>query len=328
MLRAHGGPETLGVERVEVGDPGPGELRIRQTAVGVNYHDVYVRTGLYQTLPLPGIPGIEAAGVVTVVGSDTEGFAVGDRIGYITGGYGAYAAARILPARLALPLPEAIDDRLAATVLLKGLTAAMLVRRVHRIGPDMTVLVHAAAGGVGRLLCQWAAALGATVIGTVGTEAKRELALVAGCAHAVLYREVDFVAEVMRITGGRGVDVAYDGVGRDTFDGSLEALAACGHLVNFGQASGPVEPLAMPRLAAKSASVTRPIVFHYTAEPASLRELADEMFAAFAAGTITAAPGQAFPLAEAGQAHSLLESRAAASPLILIPTDGDDDAQS
>lgn len=326
VLRTHGGPETLTPERVEVGDPGPGELRIRQTAIGVNYHDVYVRTGLYQTLALPGVPGIEAVGVVTATGPETEGFGVGDRIGYITGQYGAYAAARVLPARLALSLPDAIDDRLAATVLLKGLTAAMLVRRVHRIEPGTTVLVHAAAGGVGRVLCQWAVALGATVIGTVGTEAKRDLALAAGCAHAILYREVDFVAEVRHVTGGRGVDVAYDGVGKDTFDGSLEALATCGHLVNFGQASGPVEPLAMPRLAAKSASVTRPIIFHYTAEPAPLRELAGAVFAAFAAGTISAEAGQAFPLAAAGRAQALLESRAAAGPLILIPEDGDDDA--
>jgi len=326
VLRAHGGPETLQIDRVEVGDPGPGELRIRQTAVGVNYHDVYVRSGLYQTLPLPGIPGIEAVGVVTATGPDTEGFAIGERIGYITGRYGAYAAARVLPAQWAVRLPEAMDDRLAATVLLKGLTAAMLVRRVYPIRPGLTVLVHAAAGGVGRLLCQWAAALGANVIGTAGTAAKRDRALAAGCAHAILYREVDFVAEVMRITAGRGVDVAYDGLGKDTFHGSLEALATCGHLVNFGQASGPVAPLAMPRLAAKSASVTRPIVFHYTAEPGTLRDLTGEVFAAFAAGTLSVEPGQAFPLAEAGRAHALLESRAAAGPLILIPGDGADDA--
>jgi len=250
VLRAHGGPETLQIDQVDVGDPGSGEIRIRQTAIGVNYHDVYVRSGLYQTLPLPGVPGIEAVGVVTATGPETAGFAVGDRIGYITGQYGAYASARVLPARLAIPLPEAIDDHLAATVLLKGLTAAMLVRRVHRIRPGQTVLVHAAAGGVGRLLCQWATALGATVIGTVGAAAKREVALAAGCAHVILYREVDFVAEVRRLTGGQGVDVAYDGVGKDTFYGSLETLATCGHLVNFGQASGPVEPLAIPRLAA------------------------------------------------------------------------------
>jgi NADPH2:quinone reductase len=299
-------------------------VRVRQTAIGVNYHDVYVRSGLYDTLNPPGIPGIEAAGVVTGVGAGVDDLAVGDRVGYITNQYGAYASERILPARIALRLPETMDDRLAATVLLKGLTADMLLRRVHPIEPGMTVLVHAAAGGVGRLLSQWATALGATVIGTAGTVAKREVALAAGCAHVILYREVDFVPEVRKITGGRGVDVAYDGVGKDTFYGSLDALATFGHLVNFGQASGPVAPLAMPLLAAKSASVSRPIIFHYTSEPAPLREMAASLFDAFAAGILTAEPGTAYPLAETARAHVALESRSATGPLVLIP--GDDDA--
>jgi NADPH2:quinone reductase len=319
LLRAHGGPETLEPGRVEVGEPGPGEIRLRQTAIGVNYHDVYVRTGLYQTLPLPGIPGIEAVGVVTAKSPEVTGLAVGDRIGYITNQYGAYASERLLPAQLAVPLPAAIDDALAATVLLKGLTAGMLVRRVHRVEPGMTVLVHAAAGGVGRLLCQWAAALGATVIGTAGTPEKRDVALAAGCAHVILYREVDFVTEVRRVTGGRGVDVAYDSVGKDTFSGSLDALATFGHLVNFGQSSGPVEPLPMPRLAANSLSVTRPIIFHYTADTERLREMATNLFDAFAEGVLSAEPGQAFPLDQAGAAHALLESRSAKGPLVLIP---------
>ena len=319
MLRTYGGPETLLHEAVDVGDPGPGELRIRQTAIGVNYHDVYVRSGLYDTLKPPAIPGIEAVGVVTEVGPDAGDFAVGDRIGYITNQYGAYATERILPARLAVKLPDALDDRLAATVLLKALTAEMLVRRVHRIEPGMTVLVHAAAGGVGRLLCQWASAIGATVIGTAGTPEKSDMALAAGCSEVILYREVDFVAEVAKISGGRGVDVVFDGVGGDTFYGSLDALATFGHLVNFGQSSGSVEPLPMPRLAAKSLSVTRPIIFHYTAEISMLREMAANVFDAFADGTLTAGAGQAFPLAEAGAAHALLESREATSPLILIP---------
>ncbi len=319
MLRNYGGPEKLRLEEVEVGAPATGELRIRQTAVGVNYHDVYVRTGLYKTLALPGIPGIEAVGVVTGIGADVEGFAVGDRVGYITDGYGAYASERNLPARIALRLPETMDDVLAATVLLKGLTAGMLVRRVHRIEPGMTVLVHAAAGGVGRLLCQWASSLGATVIGTAGTPEKREIALGAGCTEVILYRDVDFAAEARRITSGRGVDVAYDGVGKDTFYGSLDALGTFGHLVNFGQVSGPVEPLAMPLLAAKSASVTRPIIFHYTRDAAQVREMATELFDAFGTGVLTADPGETFPLAEAARAHELLEARTATGPLVLIP---------
>jgi NADPH2:quinone reductase len=323
MLRAHGGPDTLADEPVEVGDPGLGEVRVRQTAIGVNFHDVYVRTGLYQTLPLPGIPGIEAVGEVTAVGSGVDGIAIGDRVGYVTNIYGAYASERILPASLAIPLPDTLDDRLAASVLLKGLTAEMLVRRVHRVETGMTVLVHAAAGGVGRILSQWASDLGATVIGTVGSEEKRRIALAAGCAEVILYREVDFVAEVRRITGGRGVDVAYDGVGGETFYGSLDALAPLGHLVNFGQAAGPVAPLEMPQLAVKSASVTRPIIFHYLADDARRREMAAALFDALASGTITAEAGRAFPLARAGEAHAVLESRTATSPLILIPEDPD-----
>lgn len=323
VLREHGGPDTLVHEPVTVEALGPDEIRLRQTAIGVNYHDVYVRSGLYQTLPLPGIPGIEAVGVVTEVGPDVTGFAVGDRVGYITNTYGAYASERVLSAALVLHLPDALDDHLAATVLLKGLTAEMLVRRVHPIEPGMTVLVHAAAGGVGRLVCQWATALGATVIGTTGSPQKRELALAAACTEVILYREVDFVPEVMRITGGQGVDVVYDGVGGRTFYGSLDALALFGHLVHFGQSSGPVEPLTMPRLAAKSATVTRPMIFHYTQDPARLQEMAASLFAAFATGTLTAEPGRTFPLAEAGKAHEVLESRTATSPLILIPEHDD-----
>lgn len=323
MVRSYGGPEVLRAESVEVAEPAAGEIRVRQTAIGVNYHDVYVRSGLYTTLVPPGIPGIEAVGVVTAIGPEVDGLAVGDRIGYITNQYGAYASERTLSASIALSLPDAMDDRLAATVLLKGLTADMLVRQVHRVKPGMTVLVHAAAGGVGRLLCQWASAIGATVIGTAGTPEKREIALAAGCEHVILYREVDFVAEVRRITGGRGVDVAYDGVGGDTFYGSLESLATFGHLVNFGQASGPVEPLAMPLLAAKSLTVTRPIIFHYTQDTERLRQMATSLFSAFADGTLTADPGEAFPLHEAARAHEALEARTATGPLLLIPGEHD-----
>jgi NADPH:quinone reductase len=323
VLHGYGGPDVLTPETVEVGDPAAGELRVRQTAIGVNYHDVYVRAGQYTTLTPPGVPGIEAVGVVTAVGHGVDGIAPGDRIGYITDRYGAYASERVLPADLAVALPATMDDRVAATVLLKGLTAGMLVRRVHPIEPGMAVLVHAAAGGVGRLLCQWASALGATVIGTAGTPEKRDIALSAGCQEVIPYREVDFVPEVRRITQGRGVDVAFDGVGKDTFFGSLDALATFGHLVNFGQASGPVAPLAMPQLAAKSATVTRPIIFHYTNDPARRRDMAADLFDAFAAGLLTASAGEPYALAKAGRAHEALESRTARGPLLLVP-EGDD----
>lgn len=319
VLRAHGAPKTLKLERIDVGEPAADELRIRQTAIGVNFHDVYVRSGLYRTLPLPGTPGIEGVGVIEAIGPDVDGFAVGDRIGYVSGQYGAYASERILPARLALRLPDTIDDHLAATILLKGLTAEMLVQRVQKIERGMTVLVHAAAGGVGRLLCQWLTHLGAIVIGTVGSEAKEKIALEAGCRHAILYRTTDFVDEVRRITGGRGVDVVYDSVGKDTFNRSLAALAKLGHLVNFGQASGPVEPLEMSRLAAKSNSVTRPIVFHYLEDGERMREMSRNLFDAFSKGILSAEAGRPFSLADAASAHETLETRTATGPLLLIP---------
>jgi NADPH2:quinone reductase len=323
MLRDHGGPAALRPEAVAVGRPGPGELRLRQTAIGVNFHDCYVRSGLYRTLPLPGVPGIEAAGIVEEIGPGVAGFAPGDRIGYVTGDYGAYASERLLPARLALKLPPEMSDRLAATVLLKGLTAEMLLRQVHRVEAGQILLVHAAAGGVGRLLCQWAAHLGATVIGTVGSAAKAEVARAAGCHHVIRYREEDFVARVKAITGGRGVDAAYDSVGKDSFDGSLECLAPRGHLVNFGQASGPIPPFQIARLAARSNTLSRPIVFHYIAERPALEAMSAALFAALASGAVRAEAGRALPLHEAARAHQLLESRQADAPLVLVPQESD-----
>ncbi|MBX9698702.1 MAG: quinone oxidoreductase [Acetobacteraceae bacterium] len=319
MLREHGGPEVLRLESVEVGAPGPGEIRLRHTAIGVNFHDCYVRSGLYRTLALPGIPGIEGAGVVEAVGPDVAGLRPGDRVAYMTSGYGCYASHRLLPAALALRLPETIPDTLAASTLLKGLTAEMLVRQVHAVRAGETILVQAAAGGVGRILCQWAAHLGATVIGTAGGPAKCAIARAAGCAHVIDYRAEDFVARVKQITGGRGVAVAYDSVGADTFDGSLECLAPRGHLVNFGQSSGPIPPFAIARLMAKSNSLTRPAVFHYAAERPALEAMAAALFDALASGAIRAEPGRTLPLAEAAQAHALLESRAAEAPLVLVP---------
>jgi NADPH2:quinone reductase len=319
VLRAHGPAAELRPESIEVGDPGPGEVRIRQTAVGVNYHDVYVRSGLYQTLELPGIPGIEAVGVVEAIGPGVHGLEVGERIGAITPRYGAYAAARLLPADLAIRLPETLDDIAAASFLLKGLTAEMLLRRVHRVEPGETVLIHAAAGGVGRLLVQWARALGATVIGTAGSEAKAAIATAAGAHHVIRYREQDVAAEVARLTDGRGVDVAYDSVGADTFEGSLDSLAMLGHLVAFGQSSGPAAPLPMARLAARSLTVTRPIVFHFLADPAARAEMARTAFAALADGTLSVETGRVLPLREAAAAHALLESRTVAGPIVLVP---------
>lgn len=319
VLRNSGGPEALTLENISVGEPGPGELRIRQTAIGVNFHDVYVRSGQYQTLALPGIPGIEAAGVIQAIGPDVSGFAVGSSIAYITAQYGAYASERILPAQLAIRLPATIDGDVAATVLLKGLTVQMLVRQVHCIQAGDIILVHAASGGVGQLLCQWANHLGATVIGTVGSRQKATAARAAGCAHTIVYREENFVERVRQITNNRGVDVVYDAVGKDTFAGSLECLAIRGHLVNFGQSSGSIEPFQVATLAPKSNSLTRPAVFHYTAQRASLEKMARELFDMIEQGVLTAPAGQAFPLAQAARAHEALESRERIGPLLLKP---------
>ena len=319
VIRAHGGPEQLQIEDVAVGEPAPGELRVRQAAIGVNFHDCYVRSGLYKTLVLPGVPGIEGAGVVEAVGPGVTDFAAGDRIGYVAASYGSYAEARLLPAALAVRLPDDMTEETAAAVFVKGLTAAFLVLRTHRILPGQTILVHAAAGGVGQLLCQWASHLGATVIGTVGSSEKAVLARKCGCAHTILSREEDFVSRAKEITGGRGVDVAYDSVGRDTFAGSLAALALRGHLINFGQSSGPVDPFSVSNLSARSNSLTRPILFHYIATRAELEALAGELFAALSGGILQVGEPRRFALAEAADAHRALEARATSGSVLLLP---------
>ncbi len=320
VLRETGGPEALRLEDVEVGAPGPSMVRLRQTAVGVNYHDVYIRTGLYKGwMELPGIPGVEAAGVVDAVGPDVAGFAPGDRVAYLTPQYGAYADMRLIPAERLLHLPDAISDQTAAAGMVKGLTAWLLLHRVHSVQPGNRVLVHAAAGGVGRILCRWAAHLGAQVIGTVGSAEKAVLARQSGCEHTILYREEDFVARVAEITAGLGVDVVYDSVGRDTFAGSLECLGLLGHLVNFGQSSGPVEPFAVSRLGAKSNSITRPVVFHYVAQRAALETAAGAFFKALAQGILEIDIAGSFPLAEVAEAHRMLEARRSTGSLILLP---------
>jgi NADPH2:quinone reductase len=319
VIRAHGGPEVLQIEDVAVGEPAAGELRVRQTAIGVNFHDCYVRSGLYKTLVLPGIPGIEGAGIVEAVGPGVISFSPGDRIGYVTASYGSYAESRLLPAALAVKLPDDMPEETAAAVFVKGLTAAFLVLRTHRILPGQTILVHAAAGGVGQLLCQWASHLGATVIGTVGSSEKAALARKCGCAHTILYRQEDFLSRTKEITGGRGVDVAYDSVGRDTFAGSLGALALRGHIINFGQSSGPVASFSVSDLSARSNSLTRPILFHYITTRGELEALVDELFAALSSGILQVAEPCRFALAEAAEAHRALEARATSSSVLLIP---------
>ncbi len=320
LLCQPGGPEQLRVEKVSLAPVGPNEVRVRQTAVGVNYHDVYVRSGLYKTLALPGVPGIEAVGLVEEVGASITRFKVGERVGYVSPGYGSYAERRNIPADLVLKLPAtAMTDSEAAGSLLRALTACMLVTRVHPVKAGEFVLVHAAAGGMGQMLCRWASKLGATVIGTVGSRPKEQIARAAGARHVILYREEDLALRVQEITKGSGVEVVYDAVGADTFHGSLAALSFCGHLVNYGQASGPVEPVALSILAGRSLSLSRPILFHYMRTPDLLAALAFETFAAFADGLIQPVVPLEFSLEEAGEAHQVLESGRSPGAIVLIP---------
>jgi NADPH:quinone reductase len=319
VLRETGGPDQLRLEPVEVKAPERGELLIRHTAIGVNFHDTYVRSGNYRTLPLPGIPGIEAVGVVEQAGQDSLGFAAGDRIAYIDPQYGAYSQNRILAARLALHLPDGIDDEAAASSTVKGLTACVLLKCVRPIRAGETVLVHAAAGGVGKFLVRWAKHLGATVICTVGSEQKAQTARESGADAVILYRQEDFVDRVNHLTGGRGVDVVYDSVGQDTFEGSINCLSYFGTLVSFGQSSGIVAPFSVSRLAERSAAVVRPYLFHYIRERPALIALAEETFQALLAQTIRADTGLRLPLARAPDAHRAIESRATSGAVILIP---------
>ena len=319
IMHEAGGPDVLRLEDITVGEPGPGQVRLRQTAIGVNFHDIYVRSGLYQTLTLPGIPGLEAAGVVEAVGEGVTAFAAGDRVAYTSGNYGAYADQRLIDAGRLVRLPDDIDDVLVAGMMVRGLTARILLTDVFPVREGSIILVQAAAGGVGQLLCQWARHLGATVIGTVGSQDKAERARRHGCHHVILYREQNVVDTVKQLTDGRGVDVAYDSVGKDTFYDSLACLAPRGHLVNFGQSSGPVEPLAMPRLAAGSFTVVRPMLGHYTADPADRDAAADAFFQALRDGILTPDDPVRYALQDVGQAHDDMEARRTHGAVVLMP---------
>lgn len=319
LLREYGGPEVLRLEQVEIGMPAAGDLLIRQTAIGVNFHDCYVRSGLYRTLTLPGIPGIEGVGVVEAVGADVSGFEVGERIAWISAAYGGYAATRTLPAELAIKLPDNITDVQVAASFMKAATVCMLARKLHTISAGQTVLVHAAAGGVGQLLCNWSRHLGARVIATVGTSEKAAVARRAGASEVILYREEDFVTRTLELTDGRGVDVVYDAIGRDTFERSLACLDYHGKLINYGQASGPVEPFSPARLAAKSLSVARPIIFHYLRTPDRLRTIAREALEAMASGVIAPLNPLRMRLDEAAEAHRLLEGQKSPGGIVLEP---------
>jgi NADPH2:quinone reductase len=319
-VRVHqpGGPEVLTFEDVALPPPGPGEVRVRQTAVGVNFIDVYFRTGLYPA-KLPFILGNEAAGVVEAVGEGVREPAVGTRVAY-TATLGCYAAARNMPADRVVPLPDAIDDVTAAGMMLKGMTAWYLLRRTFRVGPGHTILVQAAAGGVGLILCQWAAHLGARVIGTVGSPEKAALARAHGCHHTILYREQNFVDEVAAITGGEKCDVVYDSVAASVYPGSLDCLKPLGMWVLFGQSSGKIPPFDPAILQQKgSLFMTRPTMNHYLAKRDDLLAAARELSEVVARGTVRIEVAHRYPLREAAAAHRALEGRQTTGSTVLLP---------
>lgn len=319
-VKEPGGPEQMSWETVDVPAPQAGEARVRQTAVGLNYIDVYHRTGLYPLKDSPFGLGVEAAGVVDAVGEGVSRVSVGDRVAYVAVPPYGYAEMRNVSADRLVRLPDNVDDRQAAAVMLKGMTAQYLLRRTYPVQRGDSILVHAAAGGVGLIACQWAKHLGATVIGTVGSDEKAEIARAHGCDHPIVYTRDDFQARVKEITDGQGVRVVYDSVGKDTFDRSLDSLGRLGMLVLFGQSSGPVPPMDLGLLAAKgSLFITRPTIFHYTVTPEELDQTAGELLDLVGKGLIRVEINQEYPLEDAAQAHRDLEARKTTGSSLLMP---------
>jgi len=320
-IRFHqtGGSDVLQWEEVAVGEPGPLEARVRQYAVGLNFIDVYHRTGVYP-VPLPSGIGLEGAGVVEAVGSEVTDLHPGERVAYAGGPVGAYAESRLMPADRLVRLPEALTFEQGAAMMLQGLTAQYLLRRTYRVQPGETLLIHAAAGGVGLMVCQWAKALGATVIGTVGTEEKAALARAHGCDHPILYTRERFAERVREITGGAGVSVVYDSIGKDTFMDSLACLRPLGMMVLFGAASGPVPPFDLGLLAKMgSLFITRPTLMTYAARREDLLQMAEELFDAVLSGRVTVAVNQRYALRDAARAHTDLEARRTTGSTVLLP---------
>lgn len=318
IARAAGGADVLEWAERAVEMPASGEVLVRHTAIGVNFIDCYYRSGLYPWPQTPLVPGAEAAGVVEAVGSGVSDFSLGDRVVY-TVPTGAYCQSRVIAAQKLVKLPDAISDRLAASIMLKGLTVEYLVNSSFKAQAGQTVLVHAAAGGVGLLLGQWLNSLGVTVIGTVSTQAKAEIALANGYHHIINYRTEDFVARIAELTKGAGCHAVYDSVGKDTWRGSLQCLRPLGTFVNFGQSSGPIEGFSLADLAKGSFTAIRPVLFHYISDPVVLAQRAALLFHKFENGALQSQTNQTFALQNAADAHRLLESRASTGALILIP---------
>ena len=319
VIEKYGSSKVLKYKNLDIGSPKEDELLLRNTAIGVNYHDVYVRSGLYKTLKLPGVPGCEAAGVVEKIGASISEFKVGDRVAYITSEYGAYSSHININVEKVIKLPKFIGDELIATNFLRAMTVEMLLNRITVIDKTKTILVTAAAGGVGRLLCQWASSLGVKVIGSVSNLKKVAETKANGCNETLVVNQHDFSKKINQFTGGKGVDVVFDSVGKDTFNSSLESLAPCGFLVNFGQSSGAVDPLLMTTLAQKSLTVTRPILFHYFKSYKIYEHMAASVFKAFETGVLGVINFSPFSLKDAKEAHDMLESRKGGGCIYLKP---------
>ncbi len=318
-IHAYGGPDAMQWDDVPTPEPGPAEVLVHHTAIGLNYIDVYFRNGLYKAPSLPATLGMEAAGVVKAVGSDVASLKVGDRVAYATGPIGAYSTDRVISADRVVRVPDGISDQTAAAMMLQGMTAQYLVRRTYAVKGGDTVLVHAAAGGVGLILCQWAKHLGATVIGVVSTDEKARLATEHGAAHVIVGHD-KLASEVKRITGGKMVPAVYDSVGKDTFSASLDCLAPLGLMVSYGNSSGPVPPFELAVLGAKgSLFLTRPTLATYTASRADLEQSAQDLMGVVASGAVQIKVNQSFALKDAAEAHRALEARKTTGSTVLIP---------
>ncbi|MDQ0315925.1 quinone oxidoreductase family protein [Amorphus orientalis] len=320
VVNETGGPDVLSWQDIDVGQPGPTQVRLRHTAIGLNFIDTYFRSGLYKAPNgLPFVPGNEGAGVVEAVGSDVTDLAVGDRVAY-TGALGAYAEERLIEAGQLVKIPDAIPEKTAAAMMLKGMTARYLLRRTYPVTADTKILFHAAAGGVGLIAGQWAKHLGATIIGTVGSEEKADIARANGYTHVINYRTENFVDRVKELTDGEGVDVAYDSVGRDTYPGTLDCIRPLGLWAPFGQSSGPITDFDLQLLSQKgSLFCTRPTLFTYIAKRADLEETANDLFDVVASGAVTIQVNQEYPLQDAARAHSDLENRRTTGTTVLLP---------
>ena len=319
VIKEYGSSKVLHLERVSPIDPLSDQIQIRNTAVGVNYHDVYVRSGLYKTLALPGVPGCEASGIVEKIGEKVQGFQVGERVTYCTREYGAYATHINISHEKVIKIPNFLSDELVATNFLRAMTVEMLINRITTVDSSKSILVTAASGGVGRLLCQWASSMGVKVIGSVGSPEKVQETKMNGCFETLVSNDKEFSKKILEVTDGVGVDIVFDSVGADTFESSIASLAHCGYLINFGQSSGPVKPVLMTTLAEKSLSISRPILFHYFGDRRNYENMAASVFKAFEDEIIKVSEFLPFDLENACNAHDTLESRKGGGSIYLIP---------